>query len=221
LSAARGLLLALALLVPAAAGAQTLEDYDYEDLHLGAVGPEVGWVLPADLEPAPSFGIRADLGYVGPHVRIAPAIRFWSSSLRQEEVQRLAQQIVRICERQATAVCPSSLDLGQLRRSDLELSADAHYVLREGNVFTPFAGGGVSLHLLNGRGEFIDDTFVEDLLDTVAPGVSLLGGLSLPLGSRLQLLTEGRLVLSGDVRYASVALGGTWNLPGPPRAPAP
>lgn len=215
------LVLVLAGLAPAAAGAQTLEDYDYEDLHLRAVGPEVGWVLPADMEPAPSFGVRADLGYVGPHVRIAPAIRFWSSSLRQQEVQRLAQQIVRICERQASAACPSSLDLGQVRRSDLELSADAHYVVREGNTFTPYAGGGVSLHLLNGRGEFIDDTFVEDLLDTAAPGVSLLAGLSLPLGAGLHLLTEGRVVVSGDVRYASAALGGTWSLPTASRAPVP
>src|SRR5690606_32850733 len=149
----------------------TLEDYDYENLQFRGVGLEVGYVLPWNIEPTLSFGIRGDMGFVGPHVRIAPAIRYWSSHLKEEEVERLATQFIDICDRRAPGNCPASLDLGEVRRSDLELSLDAHVIPEIGSALIPYGGGGLSLHLLNGGGESIDDTFVEDLLDTVAPGV--------------------------------------------------
>ncbi len=208
----------LALALPARAAAQTLEDYDYENLEFRGIGLEFGGVWPASLEQTVSLGIRADLGLVGPQVRIAPAIRFWSSSLRGREVDRLADQIIRICDRQGSGGCPSSLDFGEVKRSDLELSADAHYLFETGFAIEPYLGGGISLHLLNGRGEFIDDTFVEDLLDTVSPGLNLVGGVDVPIGVGIQLIAEARFVLVSDIRYANVVVGGTWALPSPPTA---
>jgi hypothetical protein len=130
-----------------------------------------------------------------------PSIRYWSSSLRDSEVNRLADQIRRLCERQVNANCPA-FALGEIERSDLELGTDAHYLFPTGYTVEPYLGGGLSLHLLNGRGDAIDDTFVEDLLDTVAPGLNLVGGVNVPLGSALQLVGETRLVLVSDVRYA-------------------
>lgn len=209
----------LALVLPARAPAQTLEDYDYENLEFRGLGLDGGGIWPARVEPTVVFGVRADLGYVGPRVRISPAIRYWSSSLRESEVERLADQILRICERQGTGGCPTSLTLGTVKRSDLELSADAHYLFPTGYSVEPYLGGGLGLHLLNGRGEFIDDTFVEDLLDTVSPALNLLGGVNVPLGRSLQLMTEARFVLVSDVQYASLVVGGTWALPSPPGNP--
>jgi hypothetical protein len=215
----RALMLAALLLVPRVAAGQTLEDYDYENLQFRGIGVEVGYVIPWNIEPALSFGLRGDMGFVGPHVRIAPGIRFWSSHLREEEVERLATQFIEICSRRAPGSCPASLDLGEVSRSDLELSADAHIFPDLGGPFTPYGGGGLSLHLLNGGGESIDDTFVEDLLDTVAPGVNLLAGALLRLGSVVQLSLEGRLILTSDVQYGNVVFGGVWTLPSPPAAP--
>jgi hypothetical protein len=210
-------LLALASLGHAGrAAAQTLADYDYENLQFRGLGPQVGWVVPDEMEPTVSYGIHADMGFVGPNVRILPAIRFWSSTLREAQLQRLSEQIVQLCEKQATD-CPA-LNLGEVQRSDLELSTEAHY------VFTPapvalYAGGGLSLHLLNGRGELIDDTFVEDLLDTVAPGFSLLVGSFVPLG-KVRLVGEARAVVTSDVQYGNLAVGIIWSLPSPPRPAA-
>jgi hypothetical protein len=212
-----GFLLAL-LLAPAAGGAQALEDYDYENLEFRGLGLEFGGVWPVKVEQTVSFGLRADLGYVGPNVRIVPGIRYWSSSLRQSELDRLADQIRRICERQEGAVCPA-FDLGEIRRSDLELSVDGHYTFDVDFPLQPYAGAGVGIHLLNGRGEAIDGTFVEDLLDTLSPGVNLLGGIGIPVGPSLQLLTEARLVLVGDIRYVNLLVGASWSLPTPAANP--
>ena len=206
------------LLAPRALAAQSLADYDYENLQFRGIGADFGWVWPTQIEPTISVGVRADLGYVGPHVRILPAARFWSSKLRQSEVDRLASQIIKVCERQAGVVCPASLDLGEIRRSDLSVGADGHYVFDPQGPITPYAGGGLSLHLLNGRGDIIDGTFVEDLLDTIVPGIDLTGGLEVPVASTVRLMGETRFVLTSDVKYAAILLGGVWTLPVP--APA-
>jgi hypothetical protein len=204
----------LAALVPAAAGGQQWEDYDYENLEFRGIGLDFGAVWPVNVERTLSFGLRADMGFAGPRVRISPAIRFWSSTVEEAEIERLAEQIRRLCERQAGAICPP-FDLGEVERSDLELAVDAHYLFPTGYSIMPYAGAGLGLHLLNGRGEAIDDTFVEDLLDTVSPALNLLGGIHLPLSSAIELLTEARFVLVSDVRYASLLIGGTWILPSP------
>lgn len=211
--------IALALtLLPAAAAGQTLEDYDYDNLQFRGIGVEVGYVVPWNLEPTVSYGLRGDMGFVGPHVRITPSIRYWSSHLKEDEVERLATQFIEICNRRAPGSCPASLELGEVSRSDVEMSADAHVLPEIPGPITPYLGSGVSLHLLNGGGESIDDTFVEDLLDTVAPGLNLMGGALLRLGSVLQFSLEGRLMLTSDVQYGNFALGGVWTLPSPPAA---
>ena len=205
---------ALALGISASAHAQGLADYDYENLQFRGLGPEVGWVIPTQLEPTISYGIHADLGFVGPNVRILPALRFWSSTIRQAQLERVSEQIVQLCEKQATE-CPA-LNLGEVQRSDLEVSTEAHYVFGPRRPAAFYAGGGLSLHLLNGRGELIDDTFVEDLLDSVAPGFSLLVGSYVPIG-KIRLFGEARAVLTSDIQYANLAVGAIWSLPSPPR----
>jgi hypothetical protein len=204
-----------ALLAPLPVLSQTLEDYDYENLQFRGIGPEVGWVIPWNIEPAVSYGLRGDLGFVGPHIRIVPSILYWSSRLKDDEVESLATQFLEICTRRSPGNCPSSLDLGEVRRSDLEISVDAHVIPGVPTLISPYAGGGFGLHLLNGGGESIDDSFVEDLLDTLAPGVNLLAGVMLPLGP-IELLVEGRLAATSDVQYGNFLFSGVWTLPRPP-----
>ena len=210
-------LAAAALAAPAVLRAQAAEGYDYRDLRFRGLGPEIGWVFPTEVEPAVSYGLRADMGFVGPGVRIVPSIRYWRSHLRQDELHRVAEQIVSICERQGNTDCPV-LDLGRVERSDLELAADAHLVLEASRALALYAGAGLSLHLFNGRGELIDDTFVEDLLDTASPGLDLIVGGSVPIG-RLALLTEARFIVTSDIQYANAVVAVSWTLPTvPPEA---
>src|SRR5690606_2570182 len=72
------LLLSLPLL------AQDLSQYDYEDLEFRGIGADGGMVWPARVESANYYGIRVDLGFVGPRVRVVPVARFWSSRLVDE-----------------------------------------------------------------------------------------------------------------------------------------
>jgi hypothetical protein len=194
---------------------QVWEEYDFRELEFDGVGFEAGRVWPARVESATAFGLRLDMGFITPATRIVPAARFWSSSLQADEVTRLAQQIVLVCERQVNVTCPDRLELGEVRLSDLELAVDAQRFFFVGRRITPFAGVGLGLHLLNGSGDFIDGTFVEDLLDTVSPGLGPLFGLNARIGSAVQLLIEVRMMLAGDVRFVALSGGGIWTLPTP------
>jgi opacity protein-like surface antigen len=169
------------------------------------------YVFPARMEPAPSFQLRADLGLLGPNLRLSPGIGYWSSNLRDGEVRRIEERIEAACE-QGGSACPG-IDLGEVSVSDLWIDVDAHYLWTTDFFVEPYAGAGVSLHLLNGQGDFIDDTFVEELLDAIAPGLNLVGGVEVPLTPNLRVLAEARGVLTGNVRYVSVGVGGAWRFP--------
>jgi hypothetical protein len=70
-----------------------------------------------------------------------------------------------------------------------------------------FAGAGASVHFLDGAGEAIAGTFVEDLLDSVSAGFGLQAGIELPVTSGLRLYGAGRLELLEDLRYAALRGG--------------
>ena len=83
----------LLMLAPAMAQAQTLEDYDYENLSFRGVGLDVGYIWPTKVAATPSYGIRVDLGYLGPGLRVVPSLTYWSSELKRAELDRLAEQL--------------------------------------------------------------------------------------------------------------------------------
>lgn len=207
------LLLLAALAAPGAAPAQSLEDYDYENLAFRGVGLELGGIWPLGVERTLLLAARADLGYLGPHVRIVPRIAFWSSSLREGVVDELRENVLSLCREQGSDCVR---EFGEVRVSDLVLSVDAHYTWPAWSGLLPYTGTGFGIHLLNGQGELIDDTFVEDLLDAITPGINLIAGTELPLGSRLRLFTEARGVLATDLQYAALVAGGSWTIPTPP-----
>jgi opacity protein-like surface antigen len=202
--------LLLLLAAPAARG-QAIEDYDYENLALSGVSAHLGWVFPTRTDPALMLNLRVDLGLLGPNLRIAPGIGYWSSRLRGSEVRRIEERIEAACERGGVP-CPG-IDLGTVEISDLWFDVDAHYLWTTDYFVEPYAGAGVSLHLLNGRGDFIDDTFVEELLDAISPGLNLVGGLEMPLAANLRVIGEVRGVLTGSVRFAGLTVGGAWRFP--------
>ncbi len=207
--------LILSLGTAAGASAQLLAQYDYEDLEFRGVGAEALRVWPAGVKPANGVGLRLDLGLIGPRVRIMPTARYWGSSLNATEVDRLASQIILVCERQPDPSCPEELDLGEVKLSDLELAIDGHFLVLGDRMISPYVGAGLALHLLNGSGDFINGTFVEDLLDSVTPGLGALGGVTINLASSLAIGAEARFMLASDVRYSGVSVGGVWTLPRP------
>lgn len=205
--------LMLTLCAPATAGAQTLADYDYENLSFRGIGLDYGYIWPSKVESAPTYTIRLDLGFLGPGVRIAPSLTYWSSDMRSTELDRLASQINRLPGLQEQNVQVTAEDLGSITWSDLSLAVDAHLLWTTPvGVFT-YVGAGAALHALNGHGDFIENTFVEDLLDSTSAGIAIMAGLEYQPLPRLRLYGEARYTLVTDIRYPGLRLGATLMLP--------
>ncbi len=202
---------ALGLVLSAGAlGAQaTLADYDYENLSFRGFSLEGGYIFPSRVEPTHTLGMRVDLGYLGPGLRIVPGVAFWSSTMEDREVAELEGKVDALIRGELD---PGSgftgVDLGTIDWSDLVLSLDGHFVWAIPYDFLSFAGAGVSAHILNGEGSAISGTFVEDLLDSVTAGLNLHAGLEYPLFDRFRLYGLARYELMEDLRYAELRLGG-------------
>jgi hypothetical protein len=92
---------------------------------------------------------------------------------------------------------------------------DGHFVWSIPLDLLTFAGGGMSLHFMNGDGKAIRGTFVEDLLDSVKPGFNLHGGLEYPMFDGFRLYGVARYEMMEDLRYLELRIGGQIMLTGP------
>jgi hypothetical protein len=208
------LLTACALLPCASNGhAQELADYDYENLTFRGIGFDYGYIWPSKVEPATQYSIRLDLGFLGPAVRIAPSLSYWSSRFRTSELDRLADRLNNLPPLREQGVTITAADLGLVEWSDLSMSLDAHVVWTAPLDIITFVGLGGSIHALNGRGDAIADTFVEDLLDSTTAGLSVLAGAEYQPIPRMRVYGEARYTLVSDVRYPGIRLGAALMLP--------
>jgi len=210
-----GAMLAVAVLAPAARG-QDLADYDYENLRFRGVAAEWGYLWPTRVEATESWGVRLDLGYLGPGLRIVPSITYWKSTFKASEVRDLEERVASLISTQ-TDEPPPAVDLGVIDWRDVALAVDAQLVWRVPYGVLTFAGLGGSAHLLDGAGTAVDDTFVEDLLDSVTAGFNVHAGLEYPWASWLRLYGQARYEVLGDLRYPQVRFGGQFMF-GPPAA---
>jgi hypothetical protein len=214
------LLLSFLVLLPRGAAAQTLEDYDYENLSFRGIGMDWGFVLPNKVKGTGAWGIRFDLGYLGPAVRIAPSIMWWSSELKRGELETLANQLSNLPALRDRGVALGADDLGTVDYSALSLSVDAQAVFTVPYDFMTYAGFGVGLYALNGRGDAIADTFIEDVLDATAPGVAFMAGAEKELIPHFRLYGEVRYTFASDLRFPGVRVGGAFLIPTGPAASA-
>lgn len=211
-----GLLLAClcaGLSVAAPLQAQSLADYDYENLSFRGAGLDWGYVWPNKTAATPSYTLRVDLGYLGPGIRITPMLTYWSSTIKTSELDRLASQLDKLPALRQRGVQITGSELGPITWRDVGLDVDADFVWNTPLGLSPYLGAGVGVHVLHGWGSAIDGTFVQDLLDTVTPSVSATGGLEYPVRPWLRVLGEVRGSLMADLRYAGIRLGVTFLLP--------
>ena len=207
------LLLVLVLGVAAPAAAQDLADYDYENLSFRGVGFDFGYVWPTKVRSTATYSVRADLGFLGPSVRIMPRLTYWSSEFESPELARLASQINRLGSLRDQGVTVTPADLGDIEWRDLSLALDAHVVWTVPAGLFTYAGVGGAAHVLNGSGRFIDNTFVEDLLDSVTAGLDFMAGAELQVTDRLRWYAEARYTWTSDVRYPGLRAGAMYMLP--------
>lgn len=206
-------MLFFALCAARPAAAQTMADYDYENLTFRGIGFDYGYIWPTKVESTPAYSVRLDLGFLGPGVRISPSVTYWSSAFRASEVERLASQINRLPALRDQGVTITAADLGTIKWSDLTIGLDAHLLWTTPvGVFT-YVGAGVALHALNGQGTFVDKTFVEDLLDSTTAGIALMGGVEYEPIALLRVYGEARYTIVSDVRFPGLRIGGALMLP--------
>lgn len=201
---ASAVVLAAVLTATPAAG-QDLADFDYENLAFRGVGVEAGHLWASRVRDANTLGVRVDLGYLGPGLRIVPSLGYWSSELERGEVADLEASLEALVEDQ-TGV-PTDVDLGTIDWSDLTLGLDGHVVFSIPYGLLSYVGAGGAVHLLNGDGEAIRGTFVEDLLDSARAGFNLHAGLEYPL-DRFRLYGVTRFEMIEDLSYFEVRIGG-------------
>jgi len=203
-----GTLAVLALLQPGIAYGQGLADFDYENLAFRGLSFESGYIVPNRVVSTYTFGTRIDLGYLGPGVRIVPGITYWSSRMKDSEVAELERKVDQLIEEQAGVGVAPPVDLGQIDWTDIAVSLDGHFVWSVPFDMLTYLGLGVSGHLVNGDGEAINDTFVEDLLDSVSAGINVHWGLEWPIHHNFRFYGLSRYELQEDLRYLELRVGG-------------
>jgi len=198
-------LLSLALAASPAA-AQGITDLDYEDLTLRGAMLDVGRIFPNRVEGASTIGGRLDLGFLTRGVRATVGVNNWSSFLVREEVAGFEQRLEELVfEQTGTA---TTINLGDISWKDTSLHGDVHLLWRVPMGVLTYAGVGGSFHFLNGGGAAIEDTFIEDLLDSVRAGGNVHGGVEVPITSRLRVVGEARYEILDNLRYMHLRVGG-------------
>lgn len=204
--------LALAALLlgaaPALAQQVDLADYDYENLQFRGIGLDMGRMWPSNLEATTPVRLRIDLGYLGPGVRIIPSITWWQSDVEQGEISAFEEQL-----EESNGLPPGSVELGAIELSDLGLQVDAHFVWTTPIDLLVYLGAGAGLHMMNAQGEDIDDTFIEDLFDSVLPGLTALGGLEYALVDRVRVYGEAHFTIVSDILSPGLRVGAAIMLP--------
>ena len=200
------LLAAFAVGAPAGAGAQSLADFDYENLSFSGVMLDGGYISSSRIESTSSFGGRVDLGLLGPGVRVVTGFNHWSSKLADKEVRDLESKLESLIQDETGGPVP--VDLGEIGWSDVALYGDLHFLWSIPMGLLTYAGLGATAHVLRGSGPAIDDTFVDDLLDSVRAGVNVHGGLEVPMGRRFRVVGEARYEVLEDLSYLQLRLGG-------------
>jgi opacity protein-like surface antigen len=203
----------LAVLATAGAlGAQSLEDYDYEDLSFRGLSLDYGYLWPNKVEPTARYGVRFDLGFLGPGVRITPSVSYWSSRMKPTELGRLAARLSRLPALRDQGAVIRGADLGEIRWSDLAINLDGQFAWETDIGLMTYLGAGVGIHKLDGKGESINGTFIEDLLDAVTAGATALGGLEYEPVDRLRLYAEASYTVLSYLRYPALKIGAAFML---------
>ncbi len=205
-----GVLFAILLILLGAkpAQAQGLADFDYENLNLRGAMVDVGYVMPRGVENTQSVGVRLDLGFLGPGVRVTTGFSRWSSELERSEIRTLEASLEDLVLEQTGEEV--AVDLGRVTLSDFAMNADVHMIWHIPFGLLGYLGTGGTAHVMRGGGDAIEDTFVEDLLNQIRAGVNFHGGIEVPLGAGLRLVGETRYEVVQSSPYLQFRVGGQY-----------
>lgn len=192
---------ALFLLIGAVrpAEAQNLEQYDYANLGLRAIGAEIIYVSPSQNDGTVGLGARIDLGFLGPGLRVVPRFAYWKADVEASSIDRLERQLEEVSELE-----PGSINLGAIDRSAYVIGTDVQFITSLDRV-SPYIGAGLDIYALNNDGDAIRGTFLDDLVITA--GVSAVGGLQVALSPLWSAYGELRATAVTDASSLGAAFG--------------
>ena len=194
------------MLLTTPVGAQRpLDRFTYDNLGFRGVWPEVGILTSDRLESTVSYGLRFDVGQFAPRLRVLVGGSYFRSDFKAAEITEFEAALRDVV---TDPTDDFSIDLGDIRWSDLALELDLQYMLGTSTAsWQPYIGAGAGMHLRNGSGSAIDNTFVEDALDMLGAGVSATGGLDIMMSRGLLLNIGGRVVLGSDLKTVGLSVG--------------
>ncbi|HSG47630.1 MAG TPA: hypothetical protein VLA43_07465 [Longimicrobiales bacterium] len=195
------------LLAAAPISAQGLAEYDYDQLSLRGIGFEVGYLFPDKVEDTPQYGMRFDLGYLGPGFRILPRVAYFSSTMTAREVSKLETRVAELVFEQNPLAPVPTVDLGIVDWSAVTVGVDGQFVWRVPFGILTYLGAGFAAHFQNGDGDAIAGTFVEDLLDSTVAGMNVHAGIEVPVTRMMRAYGDARYEFLGDLRFPAVRVG--------------
>ena len=188
-----------------------ISQFSYENLRLSGIQVDVGMLGATHLMGAVAGGLRIDYGRIAPHVRVLLGISYFRSQFDQATRNQFEQRL------KSFVIDPSGDDtirVGRIYWGDLSGDVDFQYVFPQGNKATAYLGLGVGVHLRNGSGQAIDETFVEDALDEIGAGLNGTIGLEFHLSPAWRLAFDGRGTLSSGLNTVSLRGGLMYRLKG-------
>lgn len=192
--------------LPGAAEAQRpLNRFSYDNLGFHGFWPEIGILTSDRLEGTLSYGARLDLGQFAPRLRMLLGVSYFRSDFKSKEIAEFETALEDVVN---DPTGDFTIDLGNVRWSDLALELDLQYMLTPmTSRYLPYLGIGVGMHLRNGSGDAINGTFVEDALDMLGAGVSATAGMDIKLGQAFVLNLGGRAVFGSDLQTVGMTVG--------------
>lgn len=181
------------------AEAQNLEQYDYANLGLRAIGAELLYVSPSQNDGTVGLGARIDLGFLGPNLRVVPRFAYWKADVEASSIDRLERQLEEVSELE-----PGSINLGAIERSAYVLGTDLQFITSLNRV-SPYIGAGLDIYALNNDGNAIRGTFLDDLVITA--GASAVGGVQVAMSPSWSAYGELRATAVSDASSLGGALG--------------
>ncbi len=195
---------AILLLTPGSVTAQSfLEQFSYEGLGFSGIGFDIGAVGSNRLTTEVSGGVWVDYGMIAPRVRVMFGANYFKGELNQEEILEFERQL----RRNVQATSAFLVDIGEIMWSNMEVTLDLQYVFPSGPRFLSYIGLGFGAHIRNGSGTAIENTFVEDALDTVAASADLSLGMEFAFSDHVNLTTNIRGAFSSELIMASARAG--------------
>jgi hypothetical protein len=180
-----------------------LEQFSYEGLRLSGIGFEFGGVVSDRLTREVTGAVRIDYGRIAPNVRVLFGVSYFRGEFNETEIREFALGIQRVVAPPISSI----IDIGTISWSDVEADLDLQYMLEAGPRVTNYLGIGFAAHIRNGTGTVIDDTFVEDALDTIDAGLNLSVGTMVELVPKIHFTLDVRGGLASELRTATARAG--------------